>query len=1271
MTRKSRQNGIAVGPFAISKELITSLDDRTLRDLLARLLEGECDKHGIPASAIDVGGKQTAPDGGIDASVRYNKPECPSDWFQRSTAYFQCKAQTMRPADIQKEMCTGGGLRPMFAELAKRRGAYLIFSTDDVGTKGAEARMIAMRNQMVGLEGGDEIHLDFLSADRIARWANSFPSIVLWLLDRAGRPLRGWKGLSAWSTPGKANLPYLISENKRASVEGSETSISAAMASMRAVLAGPGGCLRLVGISGMGKTRLAEALFDQATGDGRALSPALAVYADAGLELATGPAVVTEHLASQGVRAILIVDNCSAKLHGQLAQIVRQERSRVSLLTIDYDVGDDQPQDTVVVRLADNSDALIGELLKQRCRNLTEGARERLKGFAGGNARIALAIGTRSEGKDDLANLTDSELIERLFQTGRSVENPEIRRCAGAAALVGAFHVESLGSSTLEHAVLAEQAGVSAETFYRHTSILLDWGVIQQRGSQRAVMPPALADKLAAIELQQCDPNDLVTKLISGPPRLFASFTKRVGRLHDQPQAVRIAEQLLARTDDFGALGKSNPWGQFNFSLLAPAAPESVLAAIEAVIPLEKLTGDRSDREETAKTLAHIAYDDALFERGVGAMIPLVVAERADKDSTSALDLFRDRFLLALSRTMATGGTRLAAIDTLRSNSTPEIRTLGLEALDRMLDHMHISSSFMPEWGARVRAKEFRPRGQDYLDWIDGAYVRLISTASGSGVDADKARSIIAHHFREHLGSGLADRALSAMQDVRPSGFWDKGWRQACEAIHFSRAGLSPETLEQLQALERQLRPKGLQQCFEAFVLGEPWRFWHPSGREKNPIREVRLLARAVGCCLGRSGVDLRPFLVLATAADGQNSTMAFGEGLAQSAANLDVLWKEALGTYGIGEVGKHDPGLLIGIIRAAERSNRPWAEERLDDLSSDVQLAPFLVHFHSGRDLGPDDVKRFHRALEAGTIAPERLGALMFGGATKTIPGADLAGILKAMSATETGYLPALETLHMRLFGDRQDKRSIDNTLIELANEFLIDVRTYSLDANRADHELTTLAAVVLEGEAGHDCARNICRGMLAAANARNRWRSGDFRSLCNLLMERYPLVALNEIVLRGDSGGGLDLAEMFFGGFVRNDIDGSRDQPKLDTELLMSWVAHDPGPRAKRLASLVPYCEPAGDDGQLAWTVIANRLIMISPDPVAVVDEFADRFYSGVSSGPFSLRFVRRKPLVEGLLMYPDDRVRVWARVMIDRLDQQIASWDMRERNEASQFE
>ncbi|RYD92247.1 MAG: hypothetical protein EOP61_25920, partial [Sphingomonadales bacterium] len=70
----------------------------------------------------------------------------------------------MRAADIDKEMRPKGVVRPIFAELAAEKGAYLIISTDDPGTKALEARVTAMETALSGLPGAETIHLDFLGA---------------------------------------------------------------------------------------------------------------------------------------------------------------------------------------------------------------------------------------------------------------------------------------------------------------------------------------------------------------------------------------------------------------------------------------------------------------------------------------------------------------------------------------------------------------------------------------------------------------------------------------------------------------------------------------------------------------------------------------------------------------------------------------------------------------------------------------------------------------------------------------------------------------------------------------------------------------------------------------------------------------------------------------------------------------------------------------------------------------------------------------------------
>ena len=60
-----------------------------------------------------------------------------------------------------------------------------------------------------------------------------------------------------------ADGAYVFDDKSRAQVDGNSTDMKGAIAAMRGVLLQPGGVVRLIGGSGMGKTRLAETLLDE------------------------------------------------------------------------------------------------------------------------------------------------------------------------------------------------------------------------------------------------------------------------------------------------------------------------------------------------------------------------------------------------------------------------------------------------------------------------------------------------------------------------------------------------------------------------------------------------------------------------------------------------------------------------------------------------------------------------------------------------------------------------------------------------------------------------------------------------------------------------------------------------------------------------------------------------------------------------------------------------------------------------------------------------
>lgn len=1260
-----------MGPFEISKELVTRLPDELLRTLLAKLLEAEALRLGVPSSAIRVGGNQTAADGGVDASIEWKGGAKPTGWLPRRLAYFQCKAETMAAGALREEMRPKEIVRPIFSQLAKARGAYIIFSTDDPAERGFKARLQAMADAISDVAGKEKILLDFYGADRIARWVNQHPGIAVWLLGIQGRALGGWRPYGDWSTAGSGTKPYLFDESSRATIDGVSVDMPTAIMTMRRALSSPGGAVRLVGISGMGKTRLAEALFDPAIDAPTVLPTGSAIYGDAGLELSTGAALLTEQLAAAGVHAVVVVDNCTIRTHGQLVEIVSRPESRSSVLSIDYDVGDEKPSNTVVVRLGDNSEDVLFDLLEQRFPQLDGNARQHLAQFAGGNARIALKVAEGSQTAVNLAALNDTELLDRLFQTGRQDRDAMARRCADAAALVYAFYVAKVDHQEIEHPTLAGIAGVTPEDFYFQMGTFLDWGIVQQRGAQRAVMPPPLANMLAVSFIRRADPDTLLSAFVAGPSRLFASFARRLGYLHEEPQAVVITQRIFGDQALLGNPARLSGHSRQAFFNAAPGAPEAALGAIERSLSGpdagQLVASDNHDRGDFGELLAQIAHDPALFGRAMEALLPFVLDELGRSCNRPVMDNFLQRFWPGLSFTLADQPTRLRYIDRLLDDDRDEIRGLGVEALDHMLDAAHISSSMNLDFGARVLLNEWRPHnGQGYPAWVGAAYERLQRVALSGEPESARARSVIANHLREQVSAGSNHLPIVAMRAVRGSSYWDDGWNATNDALHFERASLDVEVLADLVALEKDLRPRTVEDCFDAFVLGDPWRHWHPSGRENHSVRNVGPLAKRTGQNLASSGTDTGLFITRATNEAGQTSTYEFAQGLASRCSDLDQLWENARAAYEAAPEDGRTPAVLAGILKGAWPSHEAWVNERLDAALSNPLLAPLTVLLHTGMALDRTAMARFSRALADGLMPPTHFQGLMYGGATKTVPADSLAAFLTELFAHEQGVLAALQVLHMRAFGDRSDKLPIAPELVVVARDFVTDPRSYRSDHVRADHDLATLVKLAIEADESGDVARGICRALVNSSSNRASYR--DYDQVCALLMKTHPRVVLEEIAGPGDARD--HLVSRFFGGLAIND-DDLQQRITVDEKVVADWAREDAHNRAIRLAHVVPYTRRDEETGLLTWAPLALELIGMAPNPVAVLTAFEHRFFSGSGSGPISARFVRRRPLVAAFAEHPERAVRNWAREASERLEESIERWDERDRALDSRFE
>lgn len=165
--------------FDLVEEDIMGLSDEMLAALLGRLIEAEAAANRIPLGAITHGGHDNAPDQGIDARVSWSGAPERTDFFPRRTTVFQSKAETMSRKPLTDEMAPGGRPRPIFQELAKDDGAYVMFcGRDDCNDRMLRDRKGAMGLAVSTVVNAGRLDLDFYDASRIVRWVNTHTGVA-------------------------------------------------------------------------------------------------------------------------------------------------------------------------------------------------------------------------------------------------------------------------------------------------------------------------------------------------------------------------------------------------------------------------------------------------------------------------------------------------------------------------------------------------------------------------------------------------------------------------------------------------------------------------------------------------------------------------------------------------------------------------------------------------------------------------------------------------------------------------------------------------------------------------------------------------------------------------------------------------------------------------------------------------------------------------------------------------------------------------------------
>jgi hypothetical protein len=1254
----------------VTREDIAALSDADLGGLVERLCEAELARLGLSSAALGLGGAQDAPDGGVDLRVDTDPAISTSGFIPRASTVFQVKATPMSPAKVVAEMRPArrgqseASLRPAIARVLGEGGAYVMVCSK---TAPAGAQLDSLKAKMIEAAGPAMVQgaaVDFIGPDRLVLWCRRHPGVLSWARAAAGRPLQGWLPFGAWSRPDDGVEREFILDrearliDERSAQEG-PLPIEEGLARMRALASAPRKSVRLLGLSGVGKTRLVQALFDARIGSG-ALAQAQALYCDAGGSVSPDPVEMAQQLASRTDRVVLIVDNCAPELHRQLTQVVELRASPLSLVTVEYDVRDDDMEGTEVFRLEPASEAVTESLIQRRYPHIRGANRRRIADMAGGNARIALALAHTVRRGESLGRLRDEALFERLFYQ-RARTDADLLTAAEVAALVYSFDAETVDGELVALAALAEQSVV---TFKGALAELARRDLLQRRGHWRAVLPHAVANRLAVRALERLTPGAIADRLVTKGERLLRSFSRRLSFLHDVASAADLAAAWFAPGGLLGDVPRFNEFGFDIFRNMAPLAPAAALAAISRGALTDAgwkgfnpYFGTRQSRGYLSELLRALAFDVELFDEAAERLVELsLVDDEKIQSNRSPTTLLVGLFRLHASGTLAPPAQRLAFIDGLLVSADPARVDLGLQLFDVMLETESHGSTEGFDFGARPRGLGWEPApGQAGEDWFKPALQQLAGLAGADGPLLQAARDLFAKRLRGlWWRAGLAPAVTAAAVAVTGHRFWPEGWIATRASLAFAPKRADAAEVADLKALSALLRPKSLVEEVRTYGAARTRTMSYELDdledvEGETPRQRIEVHTLSLGEALAGDAAARAKVLPDLFQGDGQRQWI-FGEGLANAAADRRALWDELVATLKAVPPDAAHPGLLRGYLGRWAKLDPTAVEPVLDAVLDDPVLGRWLPFLQTVIDpLPPSGLARITASFDLGHTAAWSYRSLQFG----PMDGLDdeaFVAVVEKLAALVDGQGIALSFFHYRTF-DKKKTGEIGPAVLALGRRILADFPLGSAQG-RQEAYLDEVIALCLAGPYADLATRTLRRMRIAIV--RRRDGLGDYSQLVAAIMKTQPQAGL-EYFLGAEKAFGQDRGPRW----LLQRLDNThKPLSELSAQDLLAFAAVDPGPRHVRVAEHIPLFRGKVDEDEERWWPPALALLDDAPYPAPVLAAFSEALRPRSWSGSRADILERRAKALHRLDDHASPVVRAWARAQRDQLALEAAA-------------
>jgi hypothetical protein len=998
--------------FDIFPTQIECLDSKQLVELLKRLLHAEAQRSGISLRGVSVPLQITVPDGGEDARISWTGGLEQTDYLPSRFTILQCKATDPGPSGWKKEVWTKssqkkGARRTLNEAVTKaisEHGSYIGFTSSTVIGAKYDKRIEGIK---LGIRetGADPEHLvaiEIYDANKIALWSSQHPAVAVWLNElQSGLVLKSFRTIENWGKKTEISSIQCVDDKAERYLLGGKdlygqqerevlgkNTLTCQQAKERIAdhLAEAQNCVRIIGPSGVGKTRFVYEVFKDKTTLAKSSLSTSAFYVDF-RDIGHLFFQTIQSFSESGSTALMIIDECPREAADKICDYVSIDGGKFKVLTIGNDDRPITKNNCLNISVSTADDALVEGIIRQRFPKAEDSDVSFIKNLSGGYPRIAvLATDNYSEKSPILKSVED--VVERILTGCNITQNEQVRaiECLSLFKRIGADE-ELSDQLDLVAKNLARQTG---DEMYEHLAEAAKHHIVDRRNRFFLAQPLPIAVFLGTRRLDLLRVTTILHFIENAPQNLLISFLNQWRHFDVSKTAVTVAERLLARDGKFGSLEILNTeFGSQCLDALVHVSPDAVLDTFNRVfIPLsvDELTEVKSGRRHLVWALEKLAFQKRSFPLAARLLMRLAAAEN-ESYGNSATGLFKGFFQLYLCGTEADPVDRFAVLDEGLVSEDRRIISVCIEALVSTLNRGHFSrSGGSDQIGSQPPLKDWHPKlWSEIFGFHRSGLQRLSDIRYKHEQFADRCEKSIASHIRTLLCENLfCDVERVVLNIAKEKGIWLEAIEGVGDWLYFDRKGASEEFSTKIRELYDHLMPTDTIQKARLYT-----KFWTSDIRNPDlnygenegsgndyeySSRKAREVAEEIA-----TDIELADRAIQMMAAEELHNAFPFAHELAMRVAEPVNSFKKAVHVF---EKSVERKGIqfIRGMLAGIDERDKKLSGECIKIALKSEVLKNQMVNIYTAVTISEERLRDIVRSLSSGTMAAADCVSLSYG---------------------------------------------------------------------------------------------------------------------------------------------------------------------------------------------------------------------------------------------------------------------------------------------------